>query len=560
MLKNIDKKKLLSVLGIVIIGAAIAFTVYLSQQRQDIRQRASGEQQTEIYFTRSDSTQKLTSITLAPNEQVQLNLRLNTRNNPVSGYDITINTTNGQIFSISGAGPGNDANQFNAEVISAINLPLQVRFSRFQLTASGTPPNGDFHLITLSVRGTSTDNATLSIRATITGAGSDTSLTHEDNNVTLTVATPTATPTVTPGPTTPAATNTPTPTNTITVQAFRDDNRNATLDTGEPWWTDSSNELLVNLMSSNETFLQRGTIAGSGASAGNYQYVFNVSNGSYRVQVYLTNSMLGAGYTIPGSSNNQAITINNANQTARFPIQPPAATNTPVPPTNTPTPTTPAVTSTPTQTPTPTLTPTPTQPAATATLAPTATPLPGTRFSFDLKLAGIGAGVLENDNPIHRQRAFRVEVFDARELRVAEKVFGNEFIYNAPGSKRFEATGVALNEQLPAGIYILKISTDGYLRKRIPGIHTVAADGRIVETLNTTLVVGDINNDNKLDIADYNLYRACYRKNVNDTITVDGQSFSCSKVDLNDDGRIDNPSSEKDYRLLISSFGTQVGD
>lgn len=214
----------------------------------------------------------------------------------------------------------------------------------------------------------------------------------------------------------------------------------------------------------------------------------------------------------------------------------------------------------PSPTPTLTLTPTPTIPAATNTPAPTAIPVPGTKFSFDLKLTGIGDGILENDSPIHIQRGFRFEVFDASENKVAEKVFSSEFLYDGISSKTFKATNASIGQMLSAGNYILKISTPTYLRRRIPGIYAVTAEERTIETLSASLIVGDINSDNKIDIADYSLYRACYGKNYSDIITVDGSNFHCANIDLNDDEKIDSRSSEKDYRLLINSFSTKQGD
>lgn len=70
---------------------------------------------------------------------------------------------------------------------------------------------------------------------------------------------------------------------------------------------------------------------------------------------------------------------------------------------------------------------------------------------------------------------------------------------------------------------------------------------------NVTLVVGDTNNDNTLDILDYNMIYGCY--------SVDSPPRNCNATqkfqsDLNDDGNVN----QYDYNLFLRELGNRIGE
>ena len=93
---------------------------------------------------------------------------------------------------------------------------------------------------------------------------------------------------------------------------------------------------------------------------------------------------------------------------------------------------------------------------------------------------------------------------------------------------------------LSTGSYVVKVKLDNTLRKAIPGIQTLT-QGATTTLPIVTLVSGDINNDNVLDIQDYNIFLSCYGQNV------------CTQkklADFNDDGPVDGI----DYNIFLISF------
>lgn len=230
--------------------------------------------------------------------------------------------------------------------------------------------------------------------------------------------------------------------------------------------------------------------------------------------------------------------------------EPPTSTSTPTPVSPT------AILTTPTPT---SLPPTPTQ-VSTSTPAPTNTLIvSGFHFNFDITLQGIGSGVLDNSTPVHPQRELTVTVFKEDNTPAFAVPVRIQVAYNT-STKRFVASDIGLAAIFPEGNYSVKVSTPGYLTKRIPGIFQLRTTQLIYNFPQITLTAGDINGDNKIDIKDYTLYRECYGKQIVDSIVLDGGSISCSLTDLNDDERIDSRASERDYLLLLASFSQITGD
>ncbi len=212
-----------------------------------------------------------------------------------------------------------------------------------------------------------------------------------------------------------------------------------------------------------------------------------------------------------------------------------------------------------TATPTPTLVPSvTTSPSVSPIVSQTPTPLPlGTSLSLNLLLHGIGnsgdnanltASSLSNKTPLHPTRNAIGYLYDITNTLVATAT-GTINYSSASGSF---AGKVYTNNLLPAGKYTLKVRTDYHLTHLIPGILTISSNLTNVIP-DTSLVAGDVNNDNKLDILDYNMLLDCYSDlspavNCNDTKKL--------MTDLNDDSNVN----QFDYNLFLREISTQPGE
>lgn len=218
------------------------------------------------------------------------------------------------------------------------------------------------------------------------------------------------------------------------------------------------------------------------------------------------------------------------------------------------------ITPTPTQpaTPTPTKLPTPTPTKApTPTPTPSPTPAPNAmKVSLVALLHGIGKGGDSanpqgggNTSPLHTQRSVQVAVYNT----------SNQLVDTASGTISYNATNgnftgmVDLGSTLPQDQYIIKIKSADFLRKAAPGIYTLQP-GQTLTLPSFTLINGDINNDNALNILDYNLLLSCYAdlapaKNCPDVGTQQA-------ADLNDDGAVN----QFDYNLLLRETSVIQGD
>jgi Bacterial protein of unknown function (DUF922)/Dockerin type I domain len=106
-----------------------------------------------------------------------------------------------------------------------------------------------------------------------------------------------------------------------------------------------------------------------------------------------------------------------------------------------------------------------------------------------------------------------------------------------------DADGAFFFNDIPLGAYHLAIKGDRWLRRVIP-LHV---DGD-VSGVTATLLAGDINNDNVVDDADYQLLRAAFGSRP-------GDANWNPQADLNCDGVVD----QADLQLLQSNFG-KAGD
>lgn len=234
-------------------------------------------------------------------------------------------------------------------------------------------------------------------------------------------------------------------------------------------------------------------------------------------------------------------------------------TPTPIPPTATPIPPTATPTPEPTLTPTPTIeitmSPT-TTPSAIPSPSPTISPN-STVLAFTLYMHGIGNSgdnvnptehTLSNKNPLHPSRILTVQVFNSSNQMVKSTTGGIAY----DSAKGYFTGKIDLGNAFTTGQYTVKVQTLSHLRRLIPGIQTLTAQQE--NTMPTaTLIAGDVNGDNVLNIIDYNLIVNCYSDLL--------PAISCDEstkllTDLNDDGAVN----QIDYNLFLREITVQSGN
>ena len=203
-------------------------------------------------------------------------------------------------------------------------------------------------------------------------------------------------------------------------------------------------------------------------------------------------------------------------------------------------------------------------PTPSGTPGPTASPAPGsTILALKIGIDAIGSvGDNENpnpsssnQNPLHPQRNVTVQVFDSNNNQVSNQI--GSINYNT-GTGIFTGT-VNLGINFVSGNYTVKVKSDGHLRRLIPGIQKIAS-GQTVQMPQVNLVAGDVNNDNYINITDYNILLSCV--NDPDVANVDNHQLCNSDAsynslsDLDDNGVVD----KFDYNLFLREYSVQNGN
>lgn len=153
-------------------------------------------------------------------------------------------------------------------------------------------------------------------------------------------------------------------------------------------------------------------------------------------------------------------------------------------------------------------------------------------------VVALGTG---NLNPRHPNRQVKVDILST-DNKLLKSATG-EIVYS-PASSRF--TGSINLTDARSGSYNIKISVPGFLSKFIPTPQSL-----IVNESNTfplvSLVTGNIDNNNLLDMEDYKLLMRCFGKT--NPCSASQQQAS----DLNDDGVVDGV----DYNLFMREIANQ---
>jgi Mg-chelatase subunit ChlD len=181
----------------------------------------------------------------------------------------------------------------------------------------------------------------------------------------------------------------------------------------------------------------------------------------------------------------------------------------------------------------------------------------GTNFSLTVFLHGLGNSgdnvnenlhSLSNKNPLNKKRDALATLYDVN----------NQIVATASGEIRYASasgnfTGiVSTSAPVPAGPYTVRVNSDRYLIKLLPGIQTIVTTGTN-QLPSIHLVTGDINEDNRLNILDYNTLLDCYSDTLPAPSCADQEKKTTT--DLSDDGSVNGT----DYNLFLRELANQPG-
>lgn len=177
-----------------------------------------------------------------------------------------------------------------------------------------------------------------------------------------------------------------------------------------------------------------------------------------------------------------------------------------------------------------------------ATGAPTGNQQETVAIVLDLKLPGVGTSAPNNTNPHRPTRLATVYLFDAKN-DLAKTIKGDASYNGTTGSY----LGTIAISNLPAGQYRVEAGFDNTLQTKIPGIITTTQQNTTLPA--ATLISGDIEHNNVLDLRDYNAFVSCF-----------GTKSCAGNLKVLSDLNADGPVNEKDLNILLRSFAIQQGD
>lgn len=193
----------------------------------------------------------------------------------------------------------------------------------------------------------------------------------------------------------------------------------------------------------------------------------------------------------------------------------------------------------------------------TITLTPQANSSEEAQLNITMLLHGIGnsgdnanptASSLSNKNPLRQNRSVSVTLINSSGQIAANKI--GTLNYSST-SGNFTGT-VPVGTNLTEGDYIVKIKTESFLQKRMQGfIHLLQSSS--VSLTPMTLVAGDANSDNHINILDYNLLLGCY-SDFKPAVACDENKKLFT--DFNDDGDVN----QIDLNLFLREITVQNGD
>lgn len=162
-----------------------------------------------------------------------------------------------------------------------------------------------------------------------------------------------------------------------------------------------------------------------------------------------------------------------------------------------------------------------------------------------------------NQNPQHPNRNLAVQIFNSNNSQVFAQV----------GSINYSSTSgvflgtVDLGASFASGNYIVKVKSDGHLKRIIPGIQNLSSSlTQPIQLPGVSLVAGDIDSNNALNISDYNILLSCvtspFIANIDDHALCNSNANYIVLSDLEDNGVVN----EFDYNLFLREYAVQNGD
>ncbi|MEK7570831.1 MAG: glycosyl hydrolase [Patescibacteria group bacterium] len=175
-----------------------------------------------------------------------------------------------------------------------------------------------------------------------------------------------------------------------------------------------------------------------------------------------------------------------------------------------------------------------------------------TQLQITLSLHGIGAGG-DNTNPTAKgnfspkrsKKTFTADIYNNQNVLVKSKSF--EAVFSSTTGK---FTGEVNIGEIPAGNYLIQIKGAQYLKKQVSGIQSLQKGINILPEV--SLVTGDITNDNKLNIEDYNVILSCYADLETSETCI---SANQQTADITDDGNVNH----FDYNLFLREIANRSG-
>lgn len=560
-----DKKVLFLALLTIVLVIALPILIVASQKSQDVRQRAGGES-ISLYFTNTTSAAPITQIALVPGQTTQVVLYINSASN-INAFDISVKA--GSNAQITQATEGEDASQFSSLFTKNIDSQNNVvQFAKGNIDTTKTI-RGTLKLLTITLTPSGTQGAgTVDvINALITAPSNPDGINPTKPSISYTIGAPSPTGgTITPSPSVnpvpPSATingpDTERETYTTVGQAFAPRSFRAVAQAQIGKTITDSRIVVVKVdsdgypLAPSETKFEckvPNTVVEGGNGIFNTRYctISDIQQGA------LTTRPISRAWT-PTEQGDYYAYVDAANpaKCTGKPFGSDTANNDlgpcdtdgkdyihiiVLPP----------ITTTPTAT-------------------PSATPAIG-NLSLDiaLTLQGVGKDI------IHLQRPVTVQLYNV----------GNNMGLVASGIVSYKGTAektglfsgiITTTNPAPSGDYVIKITTPRYLRKTIGDGTTKLVTHLEVGQTNfipmTSLIPGDINGDNLIDIKDYNILKDCgaYANKRPPSIGNSGpndpySSAACGahekeNADLNDDGYVN----ERDAQLFILSLSAVQGN
>lgn len=182
-----------------------------------------------------------------------------------------------------------------------------------------------------------------------------------------------------------------------------------------------------------------------------------------------------------------------------------------------------------------------------------------TTLSLIVFLHGIGASgdnanpkisTLSNKNPMHTSKEMIVELYSITEPNTLVVSRTVPLVYDHL-SGNFKGSA-DLGSHFPTGSYNILFKLNKYLNRRISQTLTITKNThRSLEPIN--LIAGDSDNNNVLNILDYDLIIGCYSDYAPPVSCTNAQK---SATDINDDGKVN----QLDYNLFLRELSVQEGD